>query len=243
MNSQPLFGEHLFHYTTVASSAVVYESLQTNILMKQTYSQTATPNGWGYCGATQSGSGSPWDQNSNSTTGYRCLDQPGTGQADPLTLGGSFPTLVDTKTGTITWPHQASEPIYEWMDTFTPEYGSFVNNENSDAMINNSDYYVWCNSSSSSGCTSFNGTEGVGSGTLAARPTTCTTGVGYFATDQGTWNSSKIGGQGELFKCTSTNNWTLSYTPYSYPHPLVSGTTPNATPNGAPTGLTGSVVH
>jgi hypothetical protein len=70
---------------------------------------------------------------------------------------------------------------------------------------------------------SFNGTVGVGYGLLSARPSTCTTGVGYWATDQGSWNTSGSGGQGVLYKCTSTNAWTLSYTPYAYPHPLRTG--------------------
>ena len=67
---------------------------------------------------------------------------------------------------------------------------------------------------------------GTGHGTLANRPTTCSTGVGYFATNQGTWNTVSGGPQGELFKCTAPNTWTLAYTPYTYPHPLVSGTAP-----------------
>jgi len=67
----------------------------------------------------------------------------------------------------------------------------------------------------------FNGTTGMGFGTLANRPTTCTTnteggaGVGYFATDQGS--------QGTLYTCSATNNWTTYYAPYTYPHPLVTG--------------------
>src|SRR5213076_1545599 len=37
---------------------------------------------------------------------------------------------------------------------------------------------------------------GIGHGTLANRPTTCTTGVGYWASDQGSWNTSGSGGNG-----------------------------------------------
>jgi hypothetical protein len=63
---------------------------------------------------------------------------------------------------------------------------------------------------------------------LANRPTTCTAGVGYFATDQGSWNTSssnpegvqQSGADGVLYKCTATNTWTLYYTPAIYPHPL-----------------------
>ena len=37
--------------------------------------------------------------------------------------------------------------------------------------------------------------------TLANRPAICTPGVGYWATDQGNWNQSGNGGQGQLFVC------------------------------------------
>lgn len=78
------------------------------------------------------------------------------------------------------------------------------------------------------GCSPFDGTTGVGWGRLLQRPTTCTTGVAYFATDQGSWNTSssnpdgvqQTGADGVLYKCTSTNTWTTYYTPYTYPHPL-----------------------
>ncbi len=80
---------------------------------------------------------------------------------------------------------------------------------------NNRDYYQFS--------ASFNGTSGVGRGTLAARPSTCTTGVGYWATDQGEWNSNSAGPDGQLYKCTATNTWSLYYIPYPYPHPLRSG--------------------
>ena len=79
----------------------------------------------------------------------------------------------------------------------------------------------------------FTGATGVGSGTLANRPTTCTTGVGYWATDQGSWN--KLGASGLFYKCASTNTWTLVYTPLTYPHPLRGGADPM--PLAAPTNL------
>jgi hypothetical protein len=75
--------------------------------------------------------------------------------------------------------------------------------------------------------TPFDGTSGVGCGTLTDRPKTCTTGVGYWATDQncsatigmiGAHPSTPLAGT--LYKCAATNSWTAYYTPYTYPHPL-----------------------
>jgi hypothetical protein len=191
-----------------------------------TYKQPAPPNGWGYCGIQVDGAASAWDGSAGGS-GYPCLDQPGRGKGD--LLAGSFPAKCDQTTGCSTDNgtnvHDALEPIYEWMDSWAGAKGypgSFW--EISDPeFTQNQDYYLWCNPSSPSGCTSFNGTQGVGSGPLASRPSTCTQGVAYWATDQGNWNQSGSGGQGELFLCSATNTWTLFYTPYTYPHPLVSG--------------------
>jgi hypothetical protein len=74
---------------------------------------------------------------------------------------------------------------------------------------------------------SFNGASGVGCGTLASRPVTCTTGVGYWATNQSCSDLAGMVGanpttpiSGTLYKCTAPNTWTAFYTPYTYPHPL-----------------------
>ena len=77
---------------------------------------------------------------------------------------------------------------------------------------------------------SFNGTSGMGCGSLANRPETCTTGVAYWATNQSCADLTGMVGanpatpiSGTLYKCTTENVWTAYYTPYIYPHPL-SGT-------------------
>jgi hypothetical protein len=115
----------------------------------------------------------------------------------------------------------------------------------------NRDYYNAVSANAQTSPTSpFNGTSGVGFGTLANRPPTCTPtpqaadagngGVGYWATDQGTWKNGSPGGV--LYRCSATNTWTLAYTPYTYPHPLQAGGGTPGTPPTAPTNLQ-SVVH
>ncbi len=184
------------------------------------YAQVAVPNGWGYCSATPiSGIAGPsvWDQNSAGANGYACLDQAGRGQSDLLN-GQDFPNALDTVTGTATWPHQALEPIYEWLDKWQPtSYApgrTIVTLANpsvdSTTFVQNRDWYQYTLSWNGSAFigTAFNGTVGTGSGLLSARPSTCTAGVAYWATDTNT-----------LYKCTG-NAWSTYYTPYTYPHPL-----------------------
>jgi hypothetical protein len=84
---------------------------------------------------------------------------------------------------------------------------------------------------------SFNGTSGVGCGTLANRPATCTQGVGYWATNQSCSDLTGMVGahpatpiSGTLYKCTAPNTWTAYFTPLSYPHPLVTGEDPPPPP-------------
>jgi hypothetical protein len=58
----------------------------------------------------------------------------------------------------------------------------------------------------------FNGSAGVGVGLRSARPSSgLTVGVGYWATDESV-----------LYRATSATTWAVHYTPYTYPHPLVS---------------------
>lgn len=89
------------------------------------------------------------------------------------------------------------------------------------------DYYEAVSPSVQTSPTSpFNGTKGMGFGSLANRPKTCSAGltdaadtghggVGYFATDAGS--------QGVLYRCSTANTWVEHYRPYAYPHPLTKG--------------------
>ena len=138
--------------------------------------------------------------------------------------------------------NQTLDPAYEFDDSgYDPVFGNV--NSNAPQMIANRDWYTDNSAGTPHAQTSptspFSGASGVGFGTLANRPTSCTPVVGYWATDQGSWNASSntyTGGyaQGELFTCTATNTWTASYTPYTYPHPLDSG---GSNPTPAPSAI------
>lgn len=158
--------------------------------------------------------------------------------------GGKCMVFQNTSTGTSgDW--QVREEFADSLDPTTnpqPQHVSdtyyFLNTHNGsnvgvsetqdccNAITPNVDYFNYT--------ASFTGASGVGSGTLAARPATCTTGVGYWATNQGSWNTT--GTSGLFYKCTSTNTWSLYYSPYVYPHPMRGGAPPPSPPS-APTNL------
>jgi len=192
---------------------------------------------WGYCDGTQ-----PYDQSPFTSTS-ECLDQPGTGPGLLMNTGASLkPTLVST--GSPGWPNPALDPVYEAGEYATGGGGLNAGaGPNSSHIVANSEYYAEVSTSAQSSPTSpFNGTTGTGYGTLANRPTTCTPSVGYWATDQGSWNTYNSTQEGELFVCTSTNTWMMKYEPYTYPHPLVTaGTMGSGDAPNPPTGLTASV--
>lgn len=72
----------------------------------------------------------------------------------------------------------------------------------------------------------FNGTFGMAVGPVSSRPTTCTPNSrhnpdGSVGPGVGWWDSSTS----QLTVCTAPNVWSLYYTPYVYPHPLVTAST------------------
>jgi hypothetical protein len=131
------------------------------------------------------------------------------------------------------------KPMYVWRNRWTNNSNligmscqGYSSMDCSAHILNNRDYYNAVSANAQTTPTSpFNGTTGMGFGTLANRPTTCTTGpeaadagnggVGYWATDVGEWNSSNgTAPDGQLYICSATNTWSLYYKPYTYPHPL-----------------------
>lgn len=188
------------------------------------------PNGWALAGSDMNypstpGSGSSWDGNSSTTTGYPPLDGLGRGQQLYGMNGANFPSRAIATgfpgVGTQAWPNQYLEPIYLFMNSLPASIGP------GGQEVLNQDFTTSINRDIYADSASFTGSSGTGFGTLANRPSNCTAGPGgtygqsptgsygvaYFATDAN-------GGQGELFVCTSTNTWTAVYSPYTYPHPL-----------------------
>lgn len=143
------------------------------------------------------GSGFVGDGNEPGQTGWLCRDQIGAGKDTELTTRTS---------GVTTWKAQTKVPMYAFgngLPIYVASGGVHIQH--------NRDYFdggTWGEQSSQT--SPFNGTSGVGRGSIANRPTTCTTGVGYWATDEN-----------KLYKCVASA-WevTASYEPYTCPHPL-----------------------
>lgn len=170
-----------------------------------------------------------------------CIDQPG--RSGGTLLSGNTPSPSG-------WPGEVLDPYYEWDDS-EPTTG--ISNPGviggTYRLLANRDWYAESPNqpAQTSSSSPFSGATGTGHGALALRPASCTQGVGYWANDQGSWNNSTNtfpdgSTQGELFICTAANTWTLSYTPYTYPHPLIAGGTSGGGGSGGtvypPTGVT-----
>jgi hypothetical protein len=179
------------------------------ITMDNIRSERDTGSGTGRCNGS-----SRWDQNLPGQSGYRCRDQIGISR--DLTQWDHAPSPLPY--------NQESQPVYFWDNLEGTEPMSVENDGMGTWVQENRDWFTQK--------APFSGTAGVGVGTLSSRPSTCTVGVGYWATDQGEWNSRNPGPDGQLYKCTSTNTWSLYYTPHRYPHPWQTGTTgaPRPTP-------------
>ena len=190
---------------------------------------------------------SAWDNNQGSgvlptgNPGWPCLDQ----------TGWNFTGVGPNGSNAI------YAPAYFWNNSLAGANITYTKNDQATSQATNyieadRDYYTGGIVAQTSASSPFDGTTGVGFGTLARRPATCTTGslttnggvggVAYWATDQGSWNQSGSGDQGILYKCTATNTWTVAYTPYTYPHPLQNAGEPPAPDPPATYGVGGSDV-
>jgi len=177
-----------------AGTGVIFDNVfsgYTSMTKIQFYCDRADST-WGYCGPCDGTS--PCDGNQSGMSGYLCRDQIGAGKDAWLWTSGN------------PYPPQSKEPVYIWGNT--ENWVGVPGTYSPLRIAANRDYFYQ------------EGAIGIGVGLLAARPSTCTTGQGYWATDQGNWNTTPGGSQGVLYKCVSTNNWQLYYTPYTYPHPL-----------------------
>ena len=201
--------------------------------------ETPNPNGWGSCGPTDGGTGSNWDGNNPSSTGWPCLDGVGRGQGTQALNGVNFPGALNSSTGTIAWPHEMLEPIYLFNNSLPTAAGMLTLDLSTQ---NNRDVFYDCAKQNGTNgsqvlpvggptCNgTFTGAYGTGSGLLANRPANCTAGPGgtYGTSPTGSygvayWATDANGGLGELYVCTATNVWTAVYEPYTYPHPLDGG--------------------
>lgn len=134
------------------------------------------------------------------------MDQPGRGKGD--LISGAPGSIINTITGTPSWPRNAPDPIYNWLNRTPSNVQMDFGTQGQSFIQPDRDYY---NENQS-----FSGTSGVGVGLLSARPSSgLTAGVGYWATDSGP--------QGTLYVATGPSTWVTHYTPFTYPHPLVTG--------------------
>lgn len=152
------------------------------------------------------------DGNTTGQSGWPCRDQIGRGKDASLWTANTVNPA----------PAQASSPAYLFANRQGTSAGTVISHNNTGNWIKaDRDYYTHSES--------FNGTSGVGCGTLANRPASCTPGVAYWATNQSCTNLTGMVGAnpatsvtGKLYKCDEHGQWEVNpyYTPYTYPHPL-----------------------
>ncbi len=184
---------------------------QNSLILSNTSDTLSLARAWSGVGPSRYASGDP-------IVIYRLarasLDQPGMGKGDLVT--GNPPTNKR-------WLDQQSEPLYAWLNTKDgSNYVKFLTlaaDEPIPTIQENRDFFNWE--------MDFDGLKGVGVGKRADRPSTCTKGVGFWATDED-----------RLYVATAQNTWTSYYQPFTYPHPLLGndGAGPPVTKK-PPTGL------
>lgn len=178
----------------------------------------ASGSGCGLCNGRSACDGN------QSTSGWPCRDQIGRGPDNPR--WSSSPSISAYA--------QPSVPSYFWINrNGTADFPPVVIDWSSNHIQADRDFYT--------SASPFTGASGVGCGKLTARPSTCTKGAAYWATEQSCSSLTGMVGvnpstpiSGTLYTCTSPNTWTVYYTPYTYPHPQTTG---SATPLDSPKNL------
>lgn len=170
-------------------------------------------------GGADGNSPSGVDQQTGGANGWRCRDQVGIWY-DTVQWQSNPPD------GSFTAWNQVTRPVYVWLNLTGGSPMSITVNNIGDVaskIVVNREFY--CDAGFTSSCA-----NGVRTGTIGAIPATCTVGMGYWATNEGEWDSTNgATADGRLYKCTSTDTWALYYTPYTYPHPWAGGSGPGAT--------------
>jgi hypothetical protein len=175
------------------------------------------------------------------TRATQCLDQSGAGVLPGNTNVINISGIPILPVGPV---KESIDPVYEFMDTLqsTVSWNGAVSSSSARQIANRDFFQESTNQAAQTSPTSpFDGSSGTGHGTFANMPpctSGCVVGAGYWATDQGSWNHSGSGGQGQFYVWNGTS-WGLYYTPYAYPHPLTTGNLP--TPPSPPTGLSATV--
>jgi hypothetical protein len=163
------------------------------------------------------------DQHTASQNGWRCRDQ--VGISHDSGQWSHSPQGNPTSFGPYA---QVARPVYFWENRHGSSAMAIdVNNQGDieNKIVASREFYCDAGNANCGG--------GVTAGPIANRPSTCTTGRAYWATDEGEWNSLHPGPDGRLYRCASTNSWTLYYTPYTFPHPW-QDEGPGAQPPAAP---------